>query len=666
MKRQLDQRKMFIAASFICGMIVFVVFIYFMIGNHHSEDILKEYFTSIENQDYQSAYQLLDESSQQDIKKENYIERVKNIYEGINAKNIIIDIKDIQDTSQGDVISYEVKIDTIAGLLEFENKTIIKENKLVWNDECIYPGLKSDDKVKVSSSSASRGQIMDANGHVLAGPGEANSVGLVRGKLNGEADYEKISNLLGVSKEIIQKNMNLNWVKDDSFVPLKTISKDDSRKEALLTIPGVKLTTTLIRSYPYGKVTSHLVGYLQKVTAEDLEKHKDEGYTENSYIGRSGIEAAYEKELKGEDGIKISIINKDKNEVSTILEKAKQDGQNIALTIDIDLQKALYDEYQNDKSASVAMNPITGEMLALVSTPSFDSNNFILGYSSQKWDELNNNSLKPLLNRFKGTWVPGSSMKPITAAIGLESGKLDSSQDLGAQMKWQKDSSWGSYYVTTLHAPQLNNLKNALVYSDNVYFAKSALMIGKDNLEKGYKTLQIGEKIPFELSLSKSQYMTKSFDNDIQIADSGYGQGELLMNPVQLASIYGSFVNMGNIMTPYVVKETESKIWISQAINSKHAEEIKNDLIDVISTPEGTGHSIFHQGINLAGKTGTAEIKASQNDVTGTEIGWFTVMTTDSNKPILITTMVEDVKNRGGSGYIVNHMKKPLDIYLKK
>ena len=136
------------------------------------------------------------------------------------------------------------------------------------------------------------------------------------------------------------------------------------------------------------------------------------------------------------------------------------------MTIDINLQNELYNAYQQDKSASVAMNPSTGEILALVSTPSFNSNDFILGMSVEKWDELNNHEMKPLNNRFKATFVPGSSMKPITGAIGLDTNSLDKDKDFGAEMKWQKASSWGSYYVTTLHAPEPNNLKNALITHD--------------------------------------------------------------------------------------------------------------------------------------------------------------------------------------------------------
>lgn len=160
------------------------------------------------------------------------------------------------------------------------------------------------------------------------------------------------------------------------------------------------------------------------------------------------------KELKGTDGVEIYVANSDGDEISSIASQEREDGKDINLTIDINLQNELYNAYQQDKSASVAMNPNTGEIVALVSTPSFNSNDFILGMSTETWDELNNNEMKPLNNRFKATFVPGSSMKPITGAIGLDTDSLDKDKDFNAEMKWQKDSSWGSYYVTTLHAPK--------------------------------------------------------------------------------------------------------------------------------------------------------------------------------------------------------------------
>lgn len=660
-KQRYNQKKIVIAAV-VVGVIVIGVILFFLLSGNKREATLKNYFQNIADGKYEDVYEFIDEESQKQYSKDVFVTRNQNIYEGIGANDFELTINE----EGGDDLKYTLKMNTLAGDISIENTATFHDDKIVWNDSFIFPELKEGFKVRVSETEATRGRILDRNGKELAGLGNAYSVGLVRGKLNGENDYEKIAALLGLTKESIQKVMSASWIKDDSFVPLKTISVSDEKLEtSLLAIGGVKLNTIKVRQYPYGKITSHLVGYMQKVTAEDLEKHQGEGYTETSYIGRSGIEASYEKELRGTQGTMIYIVDTNGENVKTIADIKKQDGEDVQLTIDVELQADLYNQFKDEKSASVAMNPKTGEVLALVSTPTFDSNDFILGMSNATWSALNDDKNQPLYNRFKASWVPGSTMKPITGAIGIETNSLDINKNFGSEMKWQNDSSWGSYYVTTVHAGS-GNLKSALVASDNVYFAKAALEIGKDNLMKGYKMFKIGENIPFEVSLNKSQYTSDKFEDDIQIADSGYGQGEILMNPVQMAAIYGAFVNDGHVMRPYVVESTQSKVWIENAVSMKTAMIIKEDLTSVISDPNGIIHSFYDPNVVYAGKTGTAEIKASQTDTTGTELGWFTVMTADQHKPIVISTMVEDVKNRGGSNYVATRTKTPIDNYIKK
>ena len=656
-------RKKYIAIGGLVAIVVIVaVVLFFLLSGNNNESTLKNFYTQISEKKYEDMYNSLSSESQKSYDQQTFVERNQNIYEGIEASDFQIEVTDETDNE----LTYNVKMNTIAGEVTFENKTTIEDGKIVWDDSFIFPDLTQNDRVRVSEDEAIRGQILDRNGKMLAGQGEAYSVGLVRGKLNGENDYDQLAELLGLTKESIQKTMSASWIQDDSFVPLTTIPSTDTQLEnQLLQIPGVQLNTVEVRTYPYGEVTSHLTGYMQQVTAEDLEKHQGEGYTETSMIGRSGIEAAYEKQLKGTNGATISIVDENGSTKSTVATQEKQDGQDITLTIDIDLQRDLYNVFDEDQSASVAMNPTNGEVLALVSTPSFDSNDFIYGFSTEEWDDLNNDEDQPLTNRFRATWVPGSTMKAITAAIGLETNSLDASKDFGAEMKWQKDSSWGDYFVTTLHAPNPNNLRNALIYSDNVYFAKAALEIGNDNLEKGYKSLMIGEDIPFELALTKSQYTSDSFDDEILIADSGYGQGQILMNPVQMTSIYSSFMNDGKMMTPHVVKSTETSVW-AEPFSKETTDEIKSDLIQVVEDNNGTAHALNNSQYQLAAKTGTGEIKDSQDDTTGTELGWLSVASTDSSKPIVITTMVEDVKGRGGSNYVVNGVKQPLMSYLQK
>ena len=658
-----DKKKWIIGIS-ACVLLMVSVFFVFNQGKSN-EQVVTEYFELLKKKNYKQMYQMLNTKTVYTPTQKYFVEKYKEFYEEIDAKNIQIKILDEQDN----VIEYLIYIDTLAGRITYRNKVGVKNEQIQFNKELIMDGYTDGCKIKITTyNPEKRGRILDRNGKVLAEDGKGYSVGLVKGKLNGENDYGQIAQYLETDVETLQKKMSASWINDDSFVPIKTVSeatKNDLINKNILGINGVKISTVSIRTYPYDKVASHIVGYVQNVNAEDLKKHKNEGYNSISVIGRSGIEAAYEEKLRGITSGKIDLVDKNDKVIKELCHKeVKMSPQDITLTIDIDLQQSLYNEYQNDKSASVALNPKTGEVLALVSTPSYSNNDFVLGLSTDKWNALNNDVNQPLMSRYKQTYTPGSSMKPITAAIGLETKAIDPDKDLGAKDKWQKDSSWGNYYVTTLHAPSPNNLKNAITYSDNVYFARSALNIGKENLFKYYKNLKIGKKVPFELALNKSQYINKNQKvSDQLIADSGYGQGQILINPLQLASIYSAFVNNGSIYQPYIV-QGQTKIWIKNVFSKETTKIIKEDLINAIADENGTGHAIYHDNVILAGKTGTAEIKQSQSDTTGTELGWFTVMTIDEKQPILMTTVVEDVKNRGGSGYVVEHTKAPLDLYL--
>ena len=643
------------------------------------EELLVEYMNHIPAQEYEQMYAMLHIEASGNVSQEDFIKRNSAIYEGIEIQNMAVEI--IAYDEEQLTVTYQTSFDTVAGEISFENEAFFLEGedgyKLVWDNSLIFPNLASTDKVRVSTTQANRGEILDRNGRVLAGKGTASSVGIVPGKLeNREEAIAKIAELLETTPEVIEKKLSAQWVKDDSFVPIKTIPrveeiellkvepdedvlKEKERHESLLAIPGVMISDVEVREYPLGEAAAHLVGYVQSVTAEDLEEHAGEGYTANSVIGRSGMEGLFEKELKGQNGCRIYIVNsegKEKEELACIL---VQHGQDIKLTIDASLQIALYEQFQEDKSCSVAMNPYTGEVLALVSTPSYDNNDFIMGLSSEQWIALNDDEDKPMYNRFRQVWCPGSTFKPVTAAVGLESGAIDPNEDYGnVGLSWQKDASWGSYYVTTLHAYEPVILENALIYSDNIYFAKAALKIGSEEMESSLTGLGFNEELPFEIKMAESQYSnTEGIETEIQLADSGYGQGQVLVNPLHMACIYSAFCNEGNVIKPYLVyqKDAVAEYWIPGAFSNETASRVLEGTKKVVNDSNGTGYAAHRDDILLAGKTGTAEIKASKDDTSGTELGWFAIFTAEDmvERPILIISMVEDVKGRGGSGYVV-------------
>lgn len=419
------------------------------------------------------------------------------------------------------------------------------------------------------------------------------------------------------------------------------------------------------REYPLGEKLAHLIGYIQTISAEDLEKNKDKGYTSNSVIGKSGLEKYYEDRLKGTAGAEIYIANSNGNKKRTIVKRECKDGENIKLTIDSNLQTKIYEDYFSEKSATCVINPKTGEILALVSTPSYNSNDFINGISQEKWNTLTNDANKPFYCRYQATWAPGSSFKPVIGAIGLTTNKFAADDNFGKSgTSWQKDSSWGNFRVTTLATyGGVANLKNALIYSDNIYFAKAALKIGTSTLIEQFKKIGFNTEIPCGLTTTESQYANGGkITSEAQLANTGYGQAEVLVNPIHMAAIYSAFVNNGSMIKPYLeYKENSSpEYWVSGAFTKEAANTIKDDLIQVIENPGGTGHSAQISGVKLAGKTGTAEIKKSTSDKSGTELGWFNAFIADesSQKQMLVVSMIEDVKNRGGSHYVIPKVKK--------
>ena len=636
------------------------------------EEIWKSYISKINEQKYEEMYQMLSESSKQQISQEDFITRNKNIYEGIEMSDMEVQITGVEEEdSKTSKITYNSTMNTEAGKVEFSNIVRLTEDKeqgytINWSSNLIFPQLNNTDKVRVKTVKSERGEIVDKNGVVLAGEGEISSVGIVPGKLNQEskdADIEKIASLLGTTSTSINNTLSASWVKDDSFVPIKEVSKDATElKEQLLQISGIKINTDTARVYPLGEAAAHLVGYVQNITAEELEANKDKGYTSTSIIGKAGLEKQYEDRLKGTDGLDIYIEDENGERKAEIAKIEVQNGETIKLTIDSTIQTKLYNEIKDNQGFFVVMEPQTGALLALVSTPSYNPNDFVLGMSTEKWNSIKDNQAKPMLARYLQTYCPGSTFKPVTGAVGLTSGSLSANDTFSySGLSWKKDG-WGEYDITTLTAYNgPKNLRNALIYSDNIYFAQAAIKIGATNFKSGLDKIKFGESIDFPLSLSKSQYSNDgNIRDEKMLADSGYGQGEILVNPIHMASIYSAFANNGNMVKPYLeVKEDNSvEYLVESAFTQEAANTIKDDLIQVVE--QGTATDMKVSGRTIAGKTGTAELKGSK-DAEADVLGWFDCFTADNNgNQLLVISMVENARDLGGSHYLISKIKSAL------
>lgn len=675
------KNKKIIAIIILIILIILGVILYLNTKKEKPEEVLKTYISLINEQKYEEMYNLTSEKTKSEISQEDFIKRNKNIYEGIDAVNIEIEILETEKEDKTIKVKYNQNMYTAAGKINFSNTAkIVKEKKqykINWSTSMIFPELRKNDKVRISTIPAKRGEILDRNGNGLAINGTVLNVGIVPGRLGGnkEENISKISELTGVSTNYINTQISASYVKDDTFVPIKKIASDNTElKEKLLEISGVMIQSKDARVYPLGEETAHLIGYVQQINAEELEEKAEKGYGSESVIGKSGLELAYEDVLRGIDGSEIYIEDESGSKLNTLIKQEKKDGTDVKLTIDSNIQKTLYNQMKDDKGLFVVMNPKTGELLATVSTPSYNSNDFVLGLSNEQWQELNNNEAKPLYNRFVQAYCPGSTFKIITAGIGLTTGKITENTTFDySGLSWQKDNSWGSDFITTLTAYNgTKNVQNAIIHSDNIFFAQAAMQIGSTTMCESLDKLGFNEQLDFPLTLRKSQYSNssnsgKAMSTEKKLADSGYGQGDILVNPIHIASIYSAFANNGNMVKPYIeYKETSNIEYLKENVFTTNAvNAVKNAMIQVVENPEGTANDMKVNGITIAGKTGTAELKNSMDDSESGTLGWFDCFTINNNGgDLLIISMVENVQNNsdGGSHYLI---KKIRSLFVK-
>lgn len=606
--------------------------------------VIRAFYKNVNNHKYEELYNLVET----DMSKEEFTNKMKSVYDGMEVSSAWVTISINLKNSDVVNLKYVTNLNTVAGKLTFSNKsTLVKVNgkyKIKWDNSFLYPKLKNNQKIRVSTLKAKRGAIYDRNKNILAKDAKAYSIGIVAGKIKSDDDLRAISKLLNITYKDIKAELAKPYVVDGTFVHLKNIDREQQElKTALLKIPAVKIIDYDIREYPYNEKLSTLLGFVQN---DD---------------GKSGLELTFNSQLKGLNGCEI-YVDDDGINVDTILKKDRVNGKNIDLTIDVKLQELIYEKFKDVESATVAMNYTTGEILALVSTPSYETNKISLGISDNEWNEIVNNKKKPLFTRFLSKYTPGSTMKPIVAAIGLDNDSFTDIENFGKSVKsWQKDSSWKDFYVTTLEVYNgESNLEKALIHSDNVYFAKAALKIGKNLFKQELDRYGFNKPLNFEQNTDVSVY--GNIDSEAKLAVSGFGQGEMEVNPIFMAKIYSAFANDGNAVTPYILQKEgndQNTVNIVNLIKPLTANKIKNDLKKVID--EGTGKLAKIDGKNLYGKTGTAEIKMTKDDKSGEEIGWFNVF--DDNK-LLIVNMVENAKKLNGSKFSVKNLREVFDKYV--
>ncbi|MBK1809677.1 penicillin-binding transpeptidase domain-containing protein [Clostridium sp. YIM B02505] len=651
-------------------------------------DAFNKFKEALVKKDYKTVYSLLDDKSKSYIAEKDFIDKYDSIYKSLESDNINISAKDLSqaDKSKDSTISipFDLSMDSSFGKLDIKDYNLIliknsdkkdKDNlwKIQWSEKLIFPQMEKGEKVKIQRIAATRGELTDRSQAKLAYNDKVASLGIHPRKFlpSKDSSIQLLASTLDLSIDFINDKIKGAENKLDEFIPLVDISLNEKDKlQKAISIPGVKYLEKSSRVYNGGEAIGSLIGYVAPITSEELEKNKANGYGSTSYIGKAGLEQIFEKKLKGEDGLKLYITRKvnDKDTEVIITKKDAVAGENIQLSIDLALQQKAYSEMSGQKGAASAINPKTGEVLALVSSPSYDPNIFVTYKTNSIKSKLDTSWKDMSDSRFNNAYAPGSIFKLVTASIGLNNKITNPDEALDIKgTSWQKDSSWGGKQITTTVDPgKPVNLRDALIYSHNIYFAEQALKIGKDKFIEGAKAFGIGEDFPFAYPMAKNQLAN---DNNIKseelLADTGYGQGELLITPLQAAFLYSPVVNDGNIMTPILElnDKNKGKVWKEAAIKKENLSILKDDLVAVVNSPSATGSLAKINGVNIGGKTGTAELKTSQSDTSGKENSWFVGMNVDNPK-IVVSMIMEDAKSIGGTKYLVPKVKNILSYSI--
>lgn len=657
----------------ILGIVIACVFLLAGCSSDAEKLLFEDFTQKLVNEDYEGLYSLLSRESQALITQEDFVTGYTNIYSGIGASNLQFEMGEID--TENKMIPFSLTMDTVAGevnLPDFE-LPFVKEDKdlhVIWTESLIFPMMMSGDKVRVSTQTATRGSIFDRNNQALASDGTLSKVGIhpaIFDKENRDEKIKELAAILDINEETIVKKLEANS-NPDYFVPIVDLVSDSPKLQSLgnRSSEGILVQKTQGRVYINDEAFGRLLGYIRPISEEELKADEEGVYTSTSMVGKAGLEQVYETTLRGINGVEI-YIERDGSKIETLALKEPQHGSDVTLSIDSNLQMKVYDSMKGEKGSATAVEPTTGEILALVSSPSYNSNWFTTYMTKSEQQHREAIEYADEKNRFASLYSPGSTFKLITAAAGLENGTLDPNEvKLINGSEWQPDRSWGNYNIHRINSQTNVSLKEAVKYSDNIYFAMNALAMGSEALINEAKKFTVGVDLNIGYPLQESQISNSgALGGDILLADSGYGQGEVMVSTLNMALAYSALSNDGTIMKPTLIltENYEASVLSESVVSAEHLSVLQNAFSAVVQDSDGTGNLAKIEGVRLAGKTGTAEIKSTQGE-TGSENGWFVATDLDSSK-VSLAIVVEDVQEGVGTLGVVSMVREALADYLK-
>lgn len=531
-----------------------------------------------------------------------------------------------------------------------------------------FAGIAEANRIRVVSKEAPRGIIYDRSGQIIVENKSQYNVNLIPFEVaKNDSIYQLLSEILHIPEAVIQRRVKKNW--RGRFLPVRIAEDIDfatltELEERRLELPGVMYSLEPIRSFPSAANLSHVLGYLREIDKEDLRAIKDYGYRSGDLIGWKGVEREYENILRGKRGFDYVQVNVFGQEVGKVRDERSvkaRFGNDLYLTIDIGLQEYTEQLLQDKKGAVIVMDAESGEILTMVSKPDYSPSLFSGIIKSDVWNELLNDPDRPLYNRVtQGTYPPGSTFKLVAVITSLEEHVLDPETKVRCRGVYKLGRRDFKCWKLSGHGRM--NLFDAVVNSCNIYFYSLIRKMDLNLWAEYARKFHFGELTGIDLyGESQGTVPDESF-LDEKYGKGGWsegnklnlviGQGDLLVTPLQMVRFAGVLATHGKLTTPhlglkYMDRETNHfrRFIMSPAdsvggISESTWEFVEKAMYDVVNSKTGTGRAARVRGLNVYGKTGTAQ------NPHGESHSWFVGYSKDDERTLAITILIE----HGGSG----------------
>ena len=559
-------------------------------------------------------------------------------------------------------------------ILALLNLQIIHEKK--------YKRIAENNFIRIKTLYPVRGEIYDRNFESIVTNKPSHNLYISPGDI---LDKEKIttfvSNHFEIEKKEVEKIIYQNRFRlFQEILLVQNVSYTEmlNASELFNYYPSLSFKTEAIRNYKY---TNHFTGHLGRINEKEYKTLKEEGYSINSFLGKSGLENFYEKLLRGENGHQVLQVDASGNDLNFFkhnLNKSPKNGANLILTIDNKLQNYLSNIFpKNTNGAIVVMDSKTGEILAYVSKPDFDLNIFGKNISSKEWNELLNNANKPMLDRIiHGTYPPGSVFKPIVATLGLEEKLIDEKTKL-AECDGEFELGTGSFKCWWHKGHGKLNIVDALKVSCDVFFYDLSLIFPLEKLHEFTTNFRLARKTNVDLPNERTgffptkEWFIKNYGKFVSIrghkVNLAIGQGEILVTPLQICAYYAALANNGVWHQPHLLQKmiSEDKTTINEIKSEKLPISVENlnileeSLFKVVNAKYGTGGAAGGvPNIKIYGKTGSAE-----NHMGDKTHAWFAGFAKGENVDISFTIFME---NAGHGGSVCAPLAKKIVEYYEK